>query len=101
MKSEIKREELIYALADSVGIGGGLTSRYEESRYDAETGTLYCDGTAITQVTIEEAQKHFELMAKKAKESSNQPMKNMGLFYKTAAEAIKMMMGKGQSCAKK
>lgn len=58
------RTDLINQLAASMGAGDYAKTRFEESRYDAETGTLYCDGYVISKSVIEEAIQHFNLMQK-------------------------------------
>ena len=47
------REALINQLAASMGVGGYTQTKYEESRYDPDTGTFYCNGQIITKNTID------------------------------------------------
>ena len=54
------REELINQLAAKMGAGDFAQTKYTESRYDAQTGTLYCDGIMITKPVIEKAEQYFK-----------------------------------------
>ncbi len=84
------REDLINKLAASMGAGDFASTRYEESRYDKQTGTLYCDGIAITKPIIEKAEMHFKAM--KAKCSYTDPAsREMAMIYQVALEGIKIM----------
>ena len=49
------RSDLINQLAASMGAGQFASTSYEESRFDAETGTLYCNGMAISKSVAEKA----------------------------------------------
>ncbi|ADL35990.1 hypothetical protein bpr_II050 (plasmid) [Butyrivibrio proteoclasticus B316] len=84
------REDLINQLAASMGAGAFAKTKYEESRFDAETGTLYCRGMAISKSTAERAVQHFELLEKKC--DINDPnQRNMAMIYRCAIESIKMI----------
>ncbi|MCR5800837.1 MAG: hypothetical protein K6G57_00715 [Lachnospiraceae bacterium] len=87
------REELISSLAASVGLAGPA-SKYEPSRYDRMTGTLYCDGYVITGTIINEALAYFQNMKMRAEKEDNEQSRHTALIYKTAIEAI-LMMQKG------
>ncbi|SFQ29130.1 hypothetical protein SAMN04487928_1308 [Butyrivibrio proteoclasticus] len=84
------REELINQLAASMGAGQFAKTSYEDSRFDADTGTLYCKGMAITKSTAEKALQHFELLEKKC-DVSDPNQRQMAMIYRCAIESIKMM----------
>lgn len=84
------RSDLINQLAASMGAGQFASTSYEDSRFDAETGTLYCNGMVISKSVAEKAIQHFETLEKKCdiKESSQ---REMAMIYRCATESIKMM----------
>ena len=89
------RSDLINQLAASMGAGDFAKTKYEESRYDPETGTLYCDGIMITKPVIEKAEQHFKAL--KAKCSYTDPAsREMAMIYQLAIEGIKMIKASGQ-----
>lgn len=89
------REDLINQLAASMGAGDFANTKYEESRYDASTGTLYCDGIMITKVVIEKAEQYFRSL--KAKCSYTDPAsREMAMIYQLAIEGIKKIKESGQ-----
>lgn len=55
----MNREKIIESLAASYGISSGKDTRYSDSRFDASTGTLYCEGMAITKSTVIKALEYF------------------------------------------
>jgi len=84
------RADLISQLAASMGAGQYAQTSYEESRYDSETGTLYCNGMAITKSTAEKAVQHFEMLEKKC-DVQDSGQRQMAMIYRCAVESIKMM----------
>ncbi len=84
------RNELINQLAASMGAGNFAKTDYEESRFDTNTGTLYCNGMVISASTADKAVQHFEIIEKKCnQQDSNQ--RQMAMIYRCAIESIKMM----------
>ena len=57
---EREDDELIRKLANSFGMANPNVSKYASSRYDAATGTLYCEGISIPKATVKRALDHFE-----------------------------------------
>ena len=86
----LNRTDLINQLAASMGAGQYAQTKYEESRFDHETGTLYCKGMVISASVADQAIKHFELMYKKC-DLQNPASRQMAMIYQTAIEAIKVM----------
>jgi hypothetical protein len=84
------RVDLINQLAASMGAGSFAATKYEESRFDADTGTLYCNGMKISASVAEKAIKHFELHEKKCDKKDLAQMQ-MAMIYRCAVESIKMM----------
>lgn len=84
------RTDLINQLAASMGAGQFAPKSYEESRYDAETGTLYCDGMVISKSVADKAIKHFELLFKKC-DITDTAQREMAMIYKCAIESIKLI----------
>lgn len=85
-----EREDLINQLAASMGAGQFATTKYEESRYDTETGTLYCNGMAISKSTADKAIQHFEMLERKC-DIQDSAQRQMAMIYRCAVESIKMM----------
>ena len=84
------RADLINQLAASMGAGQFAQTKFEGSRFDADTGTLYCEGMAISASVADEAIKHFQTV--KAKCDISEPAsRQMAMIYQTAIEAIKIM----------
>ncbi|WP_022773071.1 hypothetical protein [Butyrivibrio sp. AE2015] len=93
------REDLINQLAASMGAGDFAQTKYKESKYDAQTGTLYCDGIMITKPVIEKAEQHFKTL--KSKCSYNDPAsREMAMIYQVAIEGINMIRNSGQQTMK-
>ena len=91
--------DLINQLAASMGAGDFAKTKYEDSKYDPETGTLYCDGIMITKPVIEKAEQHFKAL--KSKCSYNDPAsREMAMIYQVALEGIKIMRASGQETMK-
>ncbi len=85
------RDELIKQLSVSMGVGKfAETNPTEKSYFDTETGTLYCDGIAISKSTAEKAIHHFEVLAKRC-DMKDAAQREMAIIYKCAIESIKMM----------
>ena len=84
------RSDLINQLAASMGAGQFAATSYEESRFDAETGTLYCNGMVISKSVAEKAINHFEMLEKKC-DVSDTAQREMAMIYRCASESIKMM----------
>ena len=85
-----QRENLINQLAASMGAGSFAQTKYEESRFDSETGTLYCNGMVISRSVASKAISHFELLEKKC-DKNDTPQREMAMIYRCAIESIKMM----------
>jgi Fe-S-cluster-containing hydrogenase component 2 len=84
------RSDLINQLAASMGAGQFAQTSYEESRYDPDTGTLYCNGMVISSSVADQAIKHFQTIMKKC--DMNDPnSRQMAMIYQCAIEAIKVM----------
>ncbi len=93
------RSDLINQLAASMGAGEFAQTKYEESRYDPETGTLYCDGIMITKPVIDKAEQHFKSL--KSKCSYTDPAsREMAMIYQVALEGLKKIKESGQQTIK-
>ncbi|WP_026653435.1 hypothetical protein [Butyrivibrio proteoclasticus] len=84
------RSDLINQLAASMGGGNFAKTTFEESRFDVETGTLYCNGMAISKSIAEKAIKHFSILEKKC-DVNDSGQREMAMIYRCATESIKMM----------
>ncbi len=84
------REDLINQLAASMGAGDFARTKYEGSRYDPSTGTLYCDGYVISNSVISEAIAHFTMLRSKC-DISDPDSRKMAMIYQAALEALKML----------
>lgn len=85
------RENLIQALAASMGAEDLKSTRNGESRFNPDTGTLFCNGYVVSKNTIDEAREFFEKQSQRYANSPEKEVKNMAQIYAVGAEAIKMM----------
>ncbi|WP_081647870.1 hypothetical protein [Butyrivibrio sp. VCB2006] len=86
----INRADLINQLAASMGAGEYAPTKYENSRFNAETGTLYCNGNKVSKSVAEQAINHFTQMKNRCKANDLQT-KQMAAIYQCAIDAIKTM----------
>ncbi len=91
----LNREDLINQLANSMGAGKFAATKYEESRYDSQTGTLYCEGMAISKSTIDKAEQHFRLLKSRC-DITDPSSREMGMIYQLALEGIKQIKNSGK-----
>ena len=84
------RSDLINQLAASMGGGQFAKTSVEESRFDAKTGTLYCNGMVISKSIAEKAIQHFEVLEKKC-DVNDSTQREMAMIYRCASESIKLM----------
>ena len=84
------KESLINELASSVGLVNLKETKSSGSYFDKETGTLYCNGMAITRNVAEEASRYFEALERQYLLGKN-ANKKLAMFYRCAIEAIAMM----------
>ncbi|MBR1441586.1 MAG: hypothetical protein IJ589_10235 [Lachnospiraceae bacterium] len=84
------RADLINQLAASMGAGDYASTRLEESRYDVETGTLYCNGYIISRSILDEAVSHFQGLQAKC-DIKDPAGRKMAMVYEAAIEGIKRM----------
>ena len=84
------RADLINQLAASMGAGQFAQTRYEQSKFDSDTGIFYSNGVMISASVAEKALKHFEML--KSKCNLDDPASHeMAMIYQCAIEAIKAM----------
>ena len=83
------RQVLIDGLAESFGMGRVTENRYDEAKYDKETGTFYCNGHIITATTMDKAIIYFENMYQRAVQ--REESKEMAMIYELAAESIRLL----------
>ncbi len=93
------RENLINQLAASMGAGEFASTKYEESRYDPKTGTLYCDGVMISKTVIEKAEAHFKALKSKCS-YSDPASREMAMIYQVALEGINRIRSDGDETIK-
>lgn len=84
------RTDLINQLAASMGAGQFASTSLEQSRFDAETGTLYCNGMVISKSIADKAIAHFEMLERKC-DPQDSAQREMAMIYRCALESIKMM----------
>ena len=89
------REDLIYSLAKSMGMGDAQKSKYSATKFNAETGTIYCNGHMISRTTIEQARAYFTAQYRKLAEKDDEGAREMSMLYEVAMEAINMMLESG------
>ncbi len=86
------REDLIYSLAKSMGMGDAQKAKYSASKFNADTGTIFCNGHVISRTTIDQAKSYFTTQYRKLAEKDDEGAKDMARLYEVAMEAINMML---------
>lgn len=87
--NDFNREDLIRQLATAKGI---TNKKYDASRYDSSTGTIYCNGHAISKNMIEQAKQFFETQRKQYQQLSDaEGAYEMATFFEVGIEAITML----------
>ncbi len=90
--TQLNREDLITRLAF---VSGFTQNKYDASRYDSSTGTLYCNGRALSSDMISKAKTFFE--NQKERYASHQEIPGayeMMSFYDVGIAAIEQMQEK-------
>ncbi|MCR4654098.1 MAG: hypothetical protein K5744_10485 [Eubacterium sp.] len=95
----LDRQDLINQLANSMGAGDFAATKYEDSRYDASTGTLYCDGIMIASTVIDKAEAYFKGLKTKCS-YADPSSREMAMIYQVAIEGIKLIKASGQETIK-
>ena len=91
----IGREELIHSLAKSMGVGDAQKSKISSSKYNADAGTLYCNGHVISKSTIDQAKLYFTSQYRKLAVKDDEGAKDLATLYEVAAEAISILTESG------
>ena len=88
------KETLIDALAESMGQPNFSRQKYEDSKYDPNTGTLYCQDCIIRKNTIDSALEYMKAQKNRAETmaESDSGIRNIIMYYRTAIEAINLMV---------
>ncbi len=86
------REDLIYSLARSMGVGDAQKSKYSSGKYNPETGTIYSNGHIISKANIEQAKTYFTNYYRKLAQKDDEGAKDMAMLYEVAMEAINIMV---------
>ena len=86
------REDLIYSLAKSMGMGDSQKTKYSASKFNADTGTIFSNGHVISRTTIDQAKSYFTAQYRKLAEKDDEGAKEMAMLYEVAMEAINMML---------
>ena len=84
----MSREETLNALASAMGVGVFGKTEMEESRYDPETGTLYCNGNIIPKNVMDDAMQYLVMM-QKGYNGADAESRKMFLIYLAAIEGLK------------
>ena len=94
MAKERDSGDLIRQLASSFGMAESYNSRTDGSKYDVTTGTLYCDGMAVSKSSIESALAFFEKQRDYYRSLASKDNSYMEQFldFSVAYNAIVMMM---------
>ena len=86
------REDLIHSLAKSMGMGEAQKSKYTAGKYNADTGSIFCNGHVITKQTIEQSRIYFHNQYRKLASKDDEGAKDLASIYEVALEAINMMV---------
>ena len=87
----LDRADLINQLAVSMGANKLVQDKPQVSRYDAKTGTLYCNGMQIDASVADQALKYFEAIKQKCARKSDPASMQLIKIYECAIQSIKMM----------
>ena len=87
----LDRADLINQLAVSMGANKLVQDKPQASRYDAKTGTLYCNGMQIDASVADQAIKYFEAIKQKCVRKSDPASMQLVKIYECAIQSIKMM----------
>jgi hypothetical protein len=82
-----------------MGMGDAQKPKYSASKFNSETGTIYCNGHMISRATIEQARAYFAAQYRKLAEKDDEGAREMSMLYEVAMEAINMMVESGQKPA--
>lgn len=91
MASYTDKKALIGELARSVGMTDLPTSRTAASRFDLSTGTLYCDGRAVSKLMIDQAEAYFNQQKLQYMGLNDEGAKKLATYFQVAVEAIHFM----------
>ena len=94
MANERDSGDLIRQLASSFGMAETLESKRSGSRYDEATGTLYCDGIAVSKTSLESALAFFEKQRDyyRAQAARDSTFRDQFINFSVAYNAIWLMM---------
>ena len=93
------REDLIHSLAKSMGMGEAQKAKYTAGKYNADTGSIFCNGHVITKQTIEQSRIYFHNQYRKLASKDDEGAKDLASIYEVALEAINMMVESGKADA--
>ncbi len=87
------KAELIKSLAESVGITEKFDLGNERSRYDANTGTLYCNGLTLPHSSIEDIKTWYKMQMEAYRKQADKDKLKMEYYmrYALAYNAICML----------
>ena len=87
-------EQIIRALAKSAGMQDIYNTKYGASRYDAATGTLYCEGLTIPKSMVAKALEYYERQKNYNKVSAEHDNTSMEQYLVSvvACNAIQMLI---------
>ena len=87
----LDRADLINQLAVSMGASKVVQNKPQTSRYDAKTGTLYCNVIQFDASVTDQAVKYFEAVKRKCAMKSDPASMQLIRIYECAIQSIKMM----------
>ena len=87
----LDRADIINQLAVSMGANRLVQERPQVSRYDAKTGTLYCNGMPIDASVADQAIKYFDAIKQKCARKSDPASMQLVRIYECAIQSIRMM----------
>lgn len=65
-----------------------IKTELEESRYDPDTGTLYCNGTYIPRKALDDSIQYLTIVQRQYANKQDPEMRKMFLIYLVAIEGI-------------
>ncbi len=88
-----KKTDLINSLAEHMGLQDVHNTKYSMSRYDASTGTLYCEGMTLPHSSLERVKTWYKMQMLTFRDmfSRDESLKEMYINYAVAYNALCML----------
>ena len=85
------REELIFSLAKSMGVGESQKAKQPTVKPVVENGAVFAGGHTIKKETIEQAKAYFSMQYRKLAEMDDESATELANLYEVAVEGINLL----------